>query len=39
MTDRKNIESTNIEGLIPRQLIEDSQTLLDFLKRVLSLSQ
>lgn len=32
MTDRKNIESTNIEGLIPRQLIQDSQTLLDFLK-------
>ena len=32
MSDRKNIESSKIEGLIPRQLVEDSQALVTFLK-------
>ena len=32
MTKQYDIESTNIEGLLPRQLISDSAALIDFLK-------
>ena len=32
MTKQYDIESTNIEGLIPRQLISDSEALVEFLK-------
>jgi len=32
MADRKNIETSKVEGLIPRQLIEDSGALITFLK-------
>lgn len=32
MTDRKDIESPKVEGLIPRQLVEDSAALVEFLK-------